>query len=685
MDDKIESKIEESVLAGYVDRNKYALTEEFRSQLINNRPNDNMYFHINDELDHCSGFTFAVAFVSENILTPLKAKIADISKKGVKGRILTSNYLNFNQPKAFRELLKLPNVEVRVLEKNGFHAKGYMFEHGKENYQSVIIGSSNLTRNALIQNYEWNLRFSSFENSDVTNQICSEMDETWGQAIELTDEWIDNYEITYNQSKPEEKSPNELNETKYIFHTIVPNVMQNEALKSLKAERLSGAQRALIVSATGTGKTFLGAFDVKQFEPKRFLFVVHREQILKKSLESFYKVIGGNRKDYGLFTGNRTDSRAKYLFASIQTLSKPENYELFDPKDFDYILIDEVHRAGAKSYQNLINYFKPNFLLGMTATPERTDGYNLYELFDYNIAYEIRLKAALEENMLCPFHYIGVTDYEVDGVQTSDLSDLKWLASDERVAYILKQVDYFGYSGEKVHGLIFCSSVKEAQALAENFTKKNHRAVALSGSTSQMDRDSAVKQLESGEIEYIITVDIFNEGIDIPCVNQVVLLRNTQSSIVFIQQLGRGLRKAPDKDFVNVIDFIGDYKNNYLIPIALTGDKTRSKNKARDTLTTQQLIGVSTISFSKIVKERIYEAINTTNLTAQKELVEDYKSLKFKIGRSPLLSDFQKWGSVDPMVFANKFNNYNHFLKKVEENRSLSESEDKVLTFVTKE
>ncbi|RRK09160.1 DEAD/DEAH box helicase, partial [Lactiplantibacillus garii] len=302
----------------------------------------------------------------------------------------------------------------------------------------------------------------------------------------------------------------------------------------------------------------------------------------------------------------------KYLFATIQTLAKDEQLQRFNPDQFDYILVDEAHRAGATSYQKVLNYFRPNFLLGMTATPERMDDFNLYEMFDYNIAYEIRLQAALDEKMLCPFRYIGITDYEKDGQIVDDTSQLKWLVSDERVDYIVSQTEYYGYSGETLRGLIFCSRTEEANELAMALTKRGYISEALTGQTAQSLRNDIINRLEHGEIQYIITVDVFNEGIDIPCVNQIVMLRNTQSSIVFIQQLGRGLRKFPEKDYVTVIDFIGNYKNNYLIPIALTGDKSRNKNTAREDLELRQVAGISTISFSEIAKERIYKSINNT-------------------------------------------------------------------------
>ena len=344
--------------------------------------------------------------------------------------------------------------------------------------------------------------------------------------------------------------------------------MQTAALNEIEALRLAGKDRGLVVSATGTGKTYLGAFDVRAAKPKRMLFLAHREQILQKSCQSFQNILGGDPANFGLYTGGARDKNAKYLFASVQTLSREEHLHRFSPDDFDYILIDEVHHAGAESYQRIMDYFTPKFFLGMTATPERSDDFNIFNLFHYNVAYEIRLQQALELNMLAPFHYVGLTDYafadqyeeEVDqyrnrkqGSKPSRKQEqraVELLTSKERVNYILEQTDYYGYSGPVLHGLVFCSSVAEAEALARAFTAAGHPAKALSGADNGCDRRRrAVHELENGLIEYIITVDIFNEGIDIPCVNQVVFLRNTQSAIVYVQQsLGRGLRKYPGKD-----------------------------------------------------------------------------------------------------------------------------------------
>ena len=377
----------------------------------------------------------------------------------------------------------------------------------------------------------------------------------------------------------------------------------------------------------------------------------------------------------------------KYIFATIQTLSREANLSTFDKEYFDYILIDEVHKAGAESYKKVMGFFQPNFYLGMTATPERTDGQNIYELFDHNIAYEIRLQEALDNDMLCSFIYYGVSDIRVDGQLIDEKSSFSKLVSSERVNHILEKVAYYGVSGEKVRGLIFCSSVDEANELEKQFNIRGLRTRALSGVHSQEERQCAVQELETGNLDYILTVDIFNEGIDIPSVNQVVMLRNTQSSIIFIQQLGRGLRKHETKEYVTIIDFIGNYQNNYLIPIALFGDQSMNKdNYRREVREPNTLSGLTTINFEKIAREQIFSSITNTTLSSIKILRDAFKDLENKLGRIPYLTDFVKLNSIEPLIFFenSSFNNYSDVINKFsEEMITLSEIEKKFLNFVT--
>ncbi|MYY50181.1 DUF3427 domain-containing protein [Ligilactobacillus salivarius] len=684
-------KIKNAILNSFLDKNTFEQNDEYAAKLIANTKDETMYNRILDEVQYCKSFTFAVAFIESGILNSLKTVLKDLN---VQGRILTSTYLYFNKPQMFRELLKLPNVEIRVYEQNHgkFHAKGYLFQH--EGYHSALVGSSNFTAGALKVNKEWNLLFTSHNNGKLTEDIASEIEEQWKGASKLTPEWIDEYEKKYKiQNKPAIKVVSQsVDEDNSNYSIIKPNKMQKEALKNLQKLRLLRETKGLIISATGTGKTYLAALDVKNYNPKRFLFVAHREQILKKSLDSFHKVLGGDKKtNYGILSGNTKNTDAKYLFATVQTLSKAENLNQFKRDEFDYILIDEAHHVESKIYGKLLDYFTPDFLLGMTATPERSDDKNIYELFDYNVPYEIRLQEALEEEMLVPFHYIGVSDYTYNGEVIDDNTNLKYLVSEERVKYVVEQSKYYGYDGDVLHGLVFVSRKEEADEIAKLLTKNGYPAQMLSGEDSQEQREQAIEKLKNGELTYLVTVDIFNEGIDIPFINQVIMMRKTESVIVFVQQLGRGLRKAQGKEYLTVIDFIGNYKNNYLIPVALTGDQSRTREGIREHVETGQIEGLSTINFELVAKKRILKQLRGKKNLFTLEIKKDYQELKRRLNKTPLIADFIKNNMVASQAILsilNKKGNYNDFLLKVDKDAAYSWENDyldKTLTFITSE
>lgn len=683
-----------SLLNGYINQDTIVTNDQFGPRLLNNQEGSSIWEQIKHELLTCENYTFAVAFITDSMVSNLKPIFKDLSRRGIKGRILTSTYLYFNQPAVFQELLKIPNIEVKIAEVDGFHQKGYIFQH--QGYQTIIIGSANLTTNALMRNYEWSLRINSLDSGDIVDQVRSNVELEWKNASNLTNEWITSYSFTYKKNYKQSLQYQEL-DSENDTRIIKPNQMQKDALEQLRLLREKGKQRGLIISATGTGKTYLGAFDVKSTNPKKMLFLAHREQILEKSKESFSRIIGGKKTDYGLYTGNSRNKNAKYVFATVQTLSKSNHLSLFDRDEFDYILIDEVHHAGAETYQKIMNYFQPKFYLGMTATPDRNDDFNVFKLFNYNVAYEIRLPQALEEDMLCPFHYVGISDYTFKDNRVNEAIDsynnekgnhkneqkiVEQLSSQERVKYILDQTKYYGYSGDVLHGLIFCSGVAESVSLAKELTRQGSPSKALSGNDSEVKRRSVVKDLEKGIIKYIVTVDIFNEGIDIPCINQVVFLRNTNSNIVYIQQLGRGLRKSKGKEYVEILDFIGNYKNNYIIPVALTDDSSYSKDNARATTSMEPTIGVSTIYFEQVAKEKIFDSIRQAKFDSMRNLRTVYNEMKKRVGRIPLLQDFIKFNSIDPVILSNKEKNYANFLIKMGEQINISDYENKILSFL---
>lgn len=623
----------------------------------------NLAFEITKRLKECDYFEFSVAFISESGLAVLKQILLNLKEKGVKGRIITSTYLGFNAPKMFKQLLSFSNIEVRIFEQEhcGFHPKGFIFHTG--DHRDIIVGSSNLTQTALESNQEWDLFFTSHENGELASQVSNEFDIQWELSTPLTNEWIESYKETY--VKP--VRPASVQSPK----TIKPNKMQEEALKSLKNLRDNNKDKALLISATGTGKTFLSAFDVRRFKPKRLLFVVHRRNIAEAALRSFKYLIPN--VSMGIFSGNTKETDSDFIFSTVQTIHKKEYREMFERDAFDYIIIDEVHRAGAQSYQDIVDYFKPKFLLGMSATPERSDDFDIYEMFDHNIAYEIRLIQAMEYNLLCPFHYYGITDMTIDGIEIDDKSEFNILTSELRVDYIIEKINEYGYSGDHIHGLIFCSRKDECEKLSQLFNLRGYKTIALTGDSSEDMRQKAIDSLESNDensLDYIFTVDIFNEGIDIPKVNQVVMLRPTESAIVFVQQLGRGLRKNDSKEYVVIIDFIANYEKNFLIPVALSGQTNYNKDSLRQFVCEGSLMtpGASTIQFDQITEKRIYQSIDAANFTQVRLIKDSYKQLKEKLGRIPRLKEFEQYGAIDvQLMFQNKsLGCYHTFLSKYE-------------------
>ncbi len=582
------------------------------------------------ELNKCEEFFISVAFITSSGITPLLETLKDLNKKGIKGKILTTDYLNFSEPKALRKLLEFPNIEIKLYSKENFHTKGYIFKYS--DHYKLIVGSSNLTQSALTKNKEWNLKVSSLEEGSLTEGVISEFNDLWNEADELTLEWIDTYEDIYKKQIEYTRKSTVPSLAQY---KLKPNKMQVAAIQSLNKLRENGENKGLLISATGTGKTYLSAFELRNYNPNKALFIVHREQIAKQALNSFKNVFGDTRS-MGILSGTSKDLDKDFIFCTVQTLSKDAVLYNFSKDEFDYIVIDEVHKAGANSYQKIVDYFNPKFLLGMTATPERSDDFDIFKMFNYNIAYEIRLKQALEEDLLCPFHYFGISDITIDGAPLNEQSDFRYLVAQERVKHIIDKINFYGHCGERVKGLIFCSNKKEAIELSNIFNARGYRTVALTGENSQSEREEAIERLEQDELDncldYIFTVDIFNEGVDIPTVNQVVMLRPTQSSIVFVQQLGRGLRKSKFKEYVVIIDFVGNYNNNFLIPIALSGDRTFNKDTLRKYVMegTRLIPGCSTINFDEVSKKKIFESIDVANFNDIKLIKESYNKLKQK-------------------------------------------------------
>ena len=686
----------------------------YRPQFVSNnhKVGKKVLSSVEDELLVCDGFQISVAFITMSGITPLLQTLKELEKRGIKGEILTTNYLNFSEPKALKKLNELSNITLKMYDveaaDEGFHTKGYIFR--KDEIYRIIIGSSNITSAALTSNREWNTKLISTEQGEMTKEIIAEFNELWNSKYALSfDEFYENYNERYKIIKHQREVAKQEEITSIEKYKLQPNSMQVGFITNLKKIIGSGEDRALLISATGTGKTYASAFAMRELGFKRVLFLVHRGQLARQTKRSYEKVFGKS-VSMGLVGAGYREYDADYVFATVQTLNRDEHLLQYDRNAFECIILDEAHHVPADTYQKVMKHFTPKLWLGMTATPDKRDdnieGRNVYELFNYQIAYEIRLQQAMEENLLCPFHYFGITDLSIIGDNEEADRDFSMLTSDERVKHIINQADYYGYSGDKVKGLIFCSNIKETEELSAKFnqmvnpsTGQTFRTIALNGSASEQERQNAFERLAMNEedatanmqpLDYIFSVEILNEGVDIVEVNQVIMLRPTQSPIVFIQQLGRGLRKANGKEYVVILDFIGNYNNNFMIPIALSGDRTYNKDNIRRYIMEGGRIipGASTVHFDEISRKKIFASVDNANFSDIKLIRENYTNLKNKLGRIPRLRDFDDYGEMDVLrIFDNNsLGSYYKFLVKYEKEYKvrLSEDEEKVIEFVSK-
>lgn len=674
------------------------------AKFITNGSVRSFYNELVENLLQCSQFKISVAFITWGGLQVLLDTLKELEEKGIKGEILTTTYKEMTTPAVLERLSGFKNISLKIfvpsVEEDGFHAKGYLFQKndsGCENW-TVIIGSSNITGRALKTNVEWNVLQNEKcgelqEPGLFTKSVLKEFETLWESP--WSKEYSDEFILSYRDYLSRVKKISALQRNKRDFFSfdkpqiIQPNKMQQEAIVKLDRLRKTGAKKALAIAATGSGKTFMSVFDALQVKPKKLLFVVHRENILVKAKESFDEIISASDADYssGFFTGNQKDTGVKYLFATRDTLNR--HFNEFKKDEFDYIVLDEAHHAASESYRQILNYFTPDFLLGLTATPERSDSSDIYSLFDNNVAVEIRLRQALEYNLVCPFHYFALKDAE--GVDYSKITAepgsekyieqiAQMLMISRRVDYIIEKMNFYGHDGEKAKVLGFCASIEHAEYMAREFNRRLSKdgksaAVALSGKDSVEVREKYASLLEdeSSPLQYIFSVDIFNEGIDIPSVNTILFLRPTDSSIIFIQQLGRGLRKLADKEFVTVLDFIGNYKKSFLMAIALNGERKIEKDSLKIQVANDfaDLPNGTYIKMDKITKEQILHQLETERFMSLKYLKEDYLSFKHMCGgKVPYLVDYLKRdGSVDPLrftIFSSSYKTYFEFVAAME-------------------
>ena len=537
----------------------------------------NLQEEIKREILSADEICMLVSFIKWSGLRTILDELKLFTERGKKLKIITTSYMEATDFKAVEELSKLPNTEVKIsydTERTRLHAKSYIFKR-ENGFTTAYVGSSNMSNVAMTSGLEWNVKLSEKESFEIIAKINATFETYWNDStFETFDNSEKNREYLRNALS---KSKNSKTDMTFEFD-IKPYTYQKEILENLEAERkIFGRYRNLVVAATGVGKTVISAFDYKRFRDEnpraRLLFVAHREEILKKSRDTFRYIC--KDLNFGeLLVGNNKPESIENLFVSIQSLNSSKLIERTSPDFYDYIVIDEVHHGAAQSYKKLLEYYKPKVLLGLTATPERMDGEDITRFFDKKMAYELRLPEAIDNKLLCPFQYFGVSDFV-------DLSDLKWTRGGYEVSELenvyvfdtekakrraqdiitntIKYVDDI----ENVKALGFCVSIKHAEFMANEFNNAGIPSIALTGNSNAEIRKNAAKNLADGDIKVIFTVDLFNEGIDIPQINTILFLRPTESLTIFLQQLGRGLRIAEGKECLTVLDFIGQSNKNY--------------------------------------------------------------------------------------------------------------------------
>ena len=646
-----------------------------------------LYYQLIQSLKKADSVDIIVSFLMESGVKMLLEELDNALKRGAKIRILTGNYLGITQPSALYLLKKKlgSRVDMRFYNEKdrSFHPKSYIFHY--RGYNDIYIGSSNISRSALTSGIEWNYRFSSvsdpknyekfyqvfedlFEHHSIIidNEELKRYSQNWHRPAVAKD--LERYEYSHQNEE------NESEDTK-VRLLYEPRGAQIEALCALEDTRAEGAKRALVQAATGVGKTYLAAFDSKSYE--RVLFVAHREEILKQAAVSFRNV--RNSEDYGFFTGEEKSTDKSVIFASVATLGRSEylSEKYFAPDYFQYLVIDEFHHAVNEQYQRIVKYFKPQFLLGLTATPERMDGRNIYELCDYNVPYEISLKDAINKGMLVPFHYYGIyddTDYSglhlIRGRYDEKELNETYIGNVHRHDLIYKY--YCKYGSKKALG--FCCSRAHAEEMAKEFCERGIPSVAVysnANGTYSEERGKAIEKLKSGEIRVIFSVDMFNEGVDITSVDMVMFLRPTESPIVFLQQLGRGLRRSKGKEYLNVLDFIGNYEKAGRVRFLLTG-RTLGKNEYYNPADRSVFPDDCLIDFDMKLID-LFSEMDKKHLKIKDQIRNEYYRVKELLGRIPSRMDLFTYMDDDIYRVAithskdNPFKRYLDFRKELGE------------------
>ena len=683
--------------------------------------NDHLYKHIQQSIHTATSINIIVSFLMESGVKLIQKDLEEIKDKNIPIRILTGNYLNITQPSALYLLKDIlgDKVDLRFYNdtKRSFHAKAYIFE--KDNEGEIFIGSSNLSRSAWTSGIEWNYRIDQKTNFEDFNYFKNMFEDLFlNHSIIVNDEELERYSKTWKRPKIYSNINNKREDINYVYEEnrnsnitsmFEPRGAQIEALYELKKTRLDGNDKALVVAATGIGKTYLAAFDSREFN--RVLFVAHREEILKQAYESFanvrtdkwlsvmageeklvadkeeileHKVNNKTTQEYehnmGFFMNSTKETKKDIIFASVQSLGKEKylNEKYFDKDYFDYIVVDEFHHAVSKNYQNIINYFTPKFMLGLTATPDRLDNKDVFSICDYNTVYEATLKTAIDKGWLVPFRYYGIYDESVnyDKVEYkngkyNEKELEKALSINNRAELILKH--YKKYKSTRALG--FCTSKSHAEFMAKYFNENGVPSCAVYSSSEgeyNEERSIALKKLRDEDINVIFSVDMFNEGLDIKSIDMVMFLRPTESPTVFLQQLGRGLRKDKNKKYLNVLDFIGNFKKANLVPYLLKGESKIRESNITTIPSEEDYPEDCFIDFDFRLID-IFEKINKANQKIEDKIIEEYYRIKEYLGHTPLRTemftymDEDLYNNIKKKSKLNIFRDYISFLVKINE------------------
>lgn len=600
-----------------------------------------------------------VSFIKFKGIIILERELKEFTQRGGQLRVITTTYMGASDYKAIELLSKLENTQVKISYNTGnerLHAKAYLF-YRNTGFHTGYIGSSNFSRSALTDGLEWNVKITTKEVGHIIDKFQKTFESYWqSNDFEIFDSSIHKEKLTESLNKGKNNTKGVINPT--AFFDLKPYPFQYEILEKLEVERtIHNRYRNLVVAATGTGKTVISAFDYKNFRKEnknaKLLFLAHRKEILEQTLSTFQGILKDN--NFGeLWVDGKTPTNYQYVFASVQTLNnRLEELEL--SKDFfDYIIIDECHHLTAYSYRGIINYFTPKILLGLTATPERMDGGDIREDFHNRIAAEIRLPEALNRKLLCPFQYFGISDsvdltkvhWEKGRYVASELSNI-YTGNDRRVREIIDALDKYTKDYNNVRALGFCVTIEHAKFMAEKFSLAGFKAGYLT-STNSENRAEIRNQLLKKEINYLFVVDIFNEGVDIPEIDTVLFLRPTESLTVFLQQLGRGLRLADDKECLTVLDFVGNARPEYNFENkfrALIGKTSTPVKKEVEDNFPHLPLGCSIILERK-AKEFILSNISTATSLNQNQLIQKIKTFQHQTTLPLNLKNFTEFFDI---------------------------------------